>query len=169
VIFLILLSRGKAARHIYSTRVPFYLTIDELDEILHWKLRKQFYRQLKIRERNTDILIRTITQSAFAIENADENYETKQKLKMLVKLNGVQIPVASAILTLCYPDKYSVIDFRGWRQIYGEVKKYSNYTTREYINYLSIIKQMATNFGVNPQEVDMAIWQYDIEKKMERT
>jgi thermostable 8-oxoguanine DNA glycosylase len=152
-----------------KTRIPFYLTIDEFDEILHWKLRKQYYRQLKIRKQNTDLFVRTITQSAFAIENVDENYETEQRLKMLIKLNGVQIPVASAILTLCYPDKYSVIDFRGWRQIYGAVKKYSNYTTKEYINYLSIIKQMAINIGVTTQQVDMAIWQYDIENRGKKT
>jgi thermostable 8-oxoguanine DNA glycosylase len=145
------------------TRVPFYLNMDEFDKILHWKLRRQYYRQFKIRQRNTDQLVKTITQSAFAIESSDKNYETEQRLQVLVKLHGVQVPVASAILTLCYPDKYSVIDFRGWRQIFGEAKKYSNYTTKEYIKYLSIIKQMATKFGITPQEIDMAMWQYDIE------
>ena len=78
------------------------------------------------------------------------------------------ISVASAILTLCFPDKYSVIDFRGWRQIFGEEKKYSNYTTKEYISYLTIIRQMATYFGLTTQQVDMAIWQYDIENKGEK-
>ncbi len=72
-------------------------------------------------------------------------------------------------MTLCYPDKYCVIDFRGWRQIFGKGKKYPNYTTKEYIKYLSIIKQMANKFGVTPQEVDMAIWQYDIEMNRKRT
>lgn len=147
------------------SRLPFYLTIEEFDEILHWKLRRQYHRQSKIRELNTDLFVKTITQSAFAIENTDENHETAQRLKMLIKLNGVQIPVASAILTLCFPEKYSVIDFRGWRQVFGEVKKYSNYTTKEYICYLTIIKQMATYFGLATQQVDMAIWQYDIENK----
>lgn len=152
-----------------KTRLPFYLTIEEFDEILHWKLRRQYHRQSKIRELNTDLFVKIITQSAFATENADENYETAQRLKMLIKLNGVQIPVASAILTLCFPDKYSVIDFRGWRQIFGEEKKYSTYSTKEYIIYLSIIKQMAIYFGVTTQQVDMAIWQYDIENKGTKT
>jgi thermostable 8-oxoguanine DNA glycosylase len=148
--------------------VPFYLNMDEFDEILHWKLRSQYNRQSKNIKRNTDILIRTVTQSAFAIENADKNYEIELRLKTLIKLHGVQVPVASAIMTLCHPVKYAVIDFRGWRQIFGVVKKYPNYTTKEYIKYLSIIKQIAKYFGVTTQEVDMAIWQLDIEKNSKR-
>jgi thermostable 8-oxoguanine DNA glycosylase len=109
------------------------------------------------------MLIRTITQSAFAIENNDKDYETAQRLKMLCNLHGVQVPVASAIMTLCYPDKYCVIDFRGWRQVYGEIKEYTNYSTKEYTEYHSRIKQTAAKFGITPQEIDMAIWQYDIE------
>jgi hypothetical protein len=147
-----------------KTRVPFFLNMDEFDEILHWKLRRQYYRQLKNIKRNTDSSIRSITQSAFSVENADERFETELRLKTLIKLHGVQIPVASAIMTLCYPDKYCVIDFRGWRQIFGDVKKYPNYTTKEYIKYLSKIKQMAIKLGVTPLEIDMAIWQYDIEQ-----
>jgi thermostable 8-oxoguanine DNA glycosylase len=142
--------------------------MDEFDEILHWKLRRQYMRQAKNIKRNTDILIKNVTQSTFAVENADKDYETQQRLKMLIKLHGVQIPVASAIMTLCYPDKYCVIDFRGWRQIFGKVKKYSNYSSSEYIKYWSIIKQMADKFCVTPQEIDMAIWQQDIEMNSKR-
>ena len=149
---------------IKKIRVPFYLNLNELDEILHWKLRRQYYRQLKNIKRNTDALVRTITQSAFSIENADERLEIELKLKTIIKLHGVQIPVASAILTLCYPDKYCVIDFRGWRQIHGKVKEYQNYRAKEYIQYWSIIKRMAEKFGVTTQEIDMAIWQKDIEQ-----
>jgi thermostable 8-oxoguanine DNA glycosylase len=144
-------------------RTPFYLTIIEFDKILHWKLRSQYYRQQRIRESNTEKLVRTITQTAFSVNNIDFNYETKQRLKMLTKLHGVQIPVASAILTLCYPDKYAVIDFRGWRQVFGKAKEYSNYSTKEYLLYLSIIKQIANKFDLTPQEVDMAVWQMDKE------
>lgn len=148
---------------IKKARVPFYLKMDELDEILHWKLRGQYKRQYRNIKQNNDFLIKEVTQSAFAIENSDNQYEITLILKTLVQLHGVQIPVASAIMSLCYPDKYCVIDFRGWRQIFGTVKKYPNYTVKDYIKYWSIIKQMADNYGVTPQEVDMAIWQYDME------
>lgn len=109
-----------------------------------------------------------MTRSAFAVNNQNEAWETEQRLRSLVKLNGVGIPVASAILTLCYPDKYSVIDFRGWRQVFGEAKKYSNYSYKEYCEYLFEIKQIAIRFDLTPQEVDLAIWQYDKETNRKR-
>ena len=146
-----------------ETRVPFYLTIEDFDEILRWKLRQQYGRQSKYREQNKDHNVRAITQTAFAIQHSDKDYETELRLKLLITLSGVEVPVASAIMTLCYPDRYSVIDFRNWRQIYrGSIEK-NYYTPKEYIKYLSIIKQIAANFNITPQEVDMAIWQYDIE------
>jgi diadenosine tetraphosphate (Ap4A) HIT family hydrolase len=147
-------------------RVPFYLQMDELDEILHWKLRRQYQRQYNNIIQNTDFLVREVTQTAFKIENDGSFYSIKLKLKTLIKLHGVQIPVASAILTLCFPDMFCVIDFRGYRQFFGNAKKYQNYTFQEYFLYWSLIKKKADELGVTPQEVDMAIWQYDIESQV---
>jgi hypothetical protein len=150
-------------KELKNTRVPFYLTLGDFDEVLLWKLRRQYGRQLKFRERNTDSNIQVITKAAFLVEHSDKNYETELRLKLLVTLSGVEVPVASAILTLCFPDKYSVIDFRNWGQIFGKNNEKTNYTTKEYIMYLSLTKQLASDFEVTPQEIDMAIWQYDIE------
>lgn len=147
-------------------RVPFYLKMDELDEILHWKLRRQYQRQYRNIIQNTDFLVREVTQTAFKIGNDGRFNSIKLKLKTLIKLHGVQIPVASAILALCYPEMYCVIDFRGYRQFFGSEKKYQNYSFREYYQYWSLIKKKADEFGVTPQEVDMAIWQYDIESQV---
>lgn len=146
-----------------KTRTPYYLNINDLDEIFHWKLRRQYYRQLRNIQKNTDEQIRIITKSAFSVSSNDERITIELMLRELVKLYAVQIPVASAIMTLCYPDKYCVIDFRGWRQVYGKEKEYGNYTIREYLDYWTKIKSTAIKYGVTPQEVDMAIWQYDIE------
>jgi len=147
-------------------RVPFYLQMDEFDEILHWKLRRQYQRQYSNIIQNTDLLVREVTETAFKIKNDGSFYSIKLKLKTLIKLHGVQIPVASAILTLCYPDMFCVIDFRGYRQFFGNAKKYQNYTFQEYFHYWSLIKKKANELGVTPQEVDMAIWQYDIESQV---
>jgi hypothetical protein len=135
----------------------------EFDEILHWKLRRQYNRQLKNIKLNTGNQIIKITKSAFSIQYNDKDFETEQHLKVLIKLHGVQVPVASAILTLCYPKEYCVIDRRGWRQIFDNDKKKTYYTVKEYIKYMTIIKRTALEFGVTPQEIDMAIWQNDIE------
>lgn len=146
-------------------RKEFYLTLAELEEIFKWKLRSQYGRQTKQRSLNINENIISITRTAFGITHSDEDYETKLKLKLLTSISGIEIPVASAILTLCYPNKYSVIDFRNWSQIYKSEQKKTNYTAKEYTDYLKIIKNLAKNFKMTPQEIDIAIWQKDREKK----
>jgi len=146
-----------------TAREPFYLDINELDDIFHWKLRGQYSRQKRNTQLNTDELVRDVTKYAFSISGSDESNVVKLMLKALIILHGVQIPVASAIMTLCYPEKYCVVDFRGWRQVYGKEKEHGNYTITEYLEYWTIIKCTANKYGVTPQELDMALWQYDIE------
>ena len=113
-------------------RPQFYLTIEDLELILKWKLRSQYGRQKVLREKNTDMNVLLITKTAFAICHTNEEIEIALKLRTLTLIYGVGIPVASSILTLCYPNKYSVIDFRNWRQIFRQSEKKSSYTTNEY-------------------------------------
>jgi hypothetical protein len=145
-----------------QTRTPFYLTATELEQILAWKLRTQFGRQIKIRLNNTEENIQLITKTAFLLTHKNKDIETALKLKSLTLLYGVEIPVASSILTLCYPENYSVIDFRNWRQIFKPLTKKTYYTTNEYNDYLKRIKYLADKFNFTTQQIDMAIWQKDI-------
>lgn len=145
-----------------QARTPFYLTAQELEQILNWKLRTQFGRQTKIRRNNTEENIQLITKMTFLLTHKNEDIETALKLKSLTLLYGVEIPVASSILTLCYPEKYSVIDFRNWRQIFNPKTKKSYYSTNEYNEYLKRIKYLADKFNFTTQQIDMAIWQKDI-------
>ncbi len=145
-------------------RNPFYLSLADFEEILVWKLQGQYMRQAKLRQRNTETNITIITQAAFSLKHDNKDYEVELKLRTLTILTGVEIPVASAILTLCYPELYCVIDKRNWRQIYGENKTKTKYTVREYIDYLALLKKMSLYYGVTPQEIDMAIWQLDVER-----
>ena len=149
-----------------QNRTPFYLTAPELEEILVWKLGKQYHRQEEIRKKNTPDNIIAITQAAFSIKHHDEEIETALRLKILCTLYGVEIPVASAILTLCFPEKYSVIDFRNWGLLYTRDKLKTNYSVKEYIGYLKIIRSLAEQYSLTPQEIDIAIWQLDQEPKV---
>lgn len=143
-------------------RIPFYLSLYDLELILKWKLRTQYARTFKIRLKNSNENIKLITQMAFLISHPDKNIETALKLRALTLIYGVEIPVASAILTLCFPTKYSVIDFRNWRQVFNEQKRKTQYSVSEYCHYLNIINSIATEFSFTTQEIDMAIWQKDI-------
>ena len=140
-------------------RHPLYLTLDEFDEILHWKLRGQYGRQQERRKPNTEAVIRTVTGAALTITHHDEEYETELRLGILSSMRGVGVPVASAILALVFPEKYAVIDFRGWRQIFGEER--TTFSISDYIRYLREINRIAIELGWPVQEVDLAIWEFD--------
>ncbi len=140
-------------------RQPMYLTLEEFDEILQWKLRGQYKRQEKTRQINSEDVIQTVTRAALSISHPDEDYETELRLRILCSLRGVGVPVASAVLALVFPEKYAVIDFRGWRQIFGEEKR--TFSVSDYKIYLRKIKSLADELGWLPQEVDLAIWAYD--------
>jgi len=148
-------------KQLKQERQPFYLTKVEFDKILNWKLRQQIGRQKWYRKENTNEIIRQITRTAFKISHSLSHYETELKLKLLTALRGVGIPVASAILALSYPEKYAVIDFRGWRQLFENTRTY--YSTNNYLKYLDTIRNIAENYNLTPQQVDQAIWQYDIQ------
>jgi thermostable 8-oxoguanine DNA glycosylase len=152
-------------KQLKEERAPFYLSLIDLEEILGWKLRGQIRRQAKKRTENTDQNVILITKAAFSVTHENNDIEITLRLRLLSTLSGVEIPVASAILTLCYPDQYCVIDFRNWRQ-FNELRQTNNiiktgYSAKEYINYLKQVRQWAHEFAVTPQEIDIAIWQKD--------
>jgi thermostable 8-oxoguanine DNA glycosylase len=145
-------------------RNPFYITLEEFEKILVWKLRSQYGRQREKRKENTNDNIIAITKAAFSIKHNDEDIEIALKLKILCTITGVEVPVASAILTLCYPAQFSVTDIRNWRQVYQPTTPKTYYSTKEYIEYLKIIRAWALEFSFTPQEIDLAVWQKDWEE-----
>jgi len=140
-------------------RKPLYLTASEFEEILKWKLDRQMGRQRKLRVANTDELIRTVTGLALTITHPDKEYELELQTDILCALRGVGVPVASAVLALVFPEKYAVIDFRNWRQLFDEDK--TVFFTPEYKRYMQKIRLLANELSWSVQEVDLAIWEYD--------
>ena len=140
-------------------RSPFYLTSEELDEVLRWKLRGQYARQWERRKANTEDVIRAVTTVALTVTHPDEEYETELRVSILCALRGVGVPVASAVLALVFPERYAVIDFRGWRQVFSEEK--TTFSIADYKIYLREVRRLADELGWPVQEVDLAIWEYD--------
>jgi hypothetical protein len=129
----------------YRRTAVDYLDLNDFDRILRWKLRQQYRRQKSLRSKNTEKIIKKITALALNITHEDKDYELELRFKLLITLRGVEVPVASAILALCFPEQYAVIDFRGWRQVFGAEKRY--FTLNDYKQYLKDIKGLATQLG----------------------
>jgi hypothetical protein len=142
-----------------SERRPFFLTACEFDDILKWKLKGQYGRQEEYRAMNSDEVIRAVTGLALAITHENEDYELELRVNILCSLRGVAVPVASAVLTLVYPTQYAVIDFRNWRQIFGERK--NGFSIHDYKQYMEQMRRLANELNWTVQEVDLAIQEYD--------
>lgn len=151
-----------------TERDPFFLKSEEFDEILRWKLAGQYGRQQGRREQNTDGVIRTVTEAAFRVDHPDVEYLAELRIRILMALRGVGIPVASAVLALVYPDCYAVIDFRGWNQIFGEEGK-RGFTVPQYLRYLHRVRTLSEQLGWSVQEADLAIWAYDEQQARQPT
>lgn len=151
-----LLSRFASIR---TTRQPLFLTGDDFDALLRWKLRSQYGRQERWRQANTEEVIRSVTGVALTIMHPDPDYQLELRVGLLCTLRGVGVPVASAVLTLVFPECYGVIDFRAWRQVFGSQR--SAFSVQDYKRYLSNIRHLAQELGWTVQQVDLAIWEYD--------
>jgi hypothetical protein len=117
-------------RRLREDRVPFELGSTDLDLILRWKLRGQYGRNQLDRTENSDAVYRSVTRAVFEVEDRGSEHEARVRLGLLSALPGVRVGIASAVLALAGPNPYCVIDFRGWRAIYGqEIREFRFQTT----------------------------------------
>lgn len=129
---------------------PLYLTGCEFDRVLRWKLRGHYPRQRERRRANTPGVIETVTGAALTISHEDPDYDCELRVGILCALRGVGAPVASAILTLAFPERYAVIDFRVWRKVFGERR--GSFSIRDYKRYPERLRELADELGWPVQE-----------------
>jgi hypothetical protein len=135
-----------------------YLSALELDQILRWKLDKQYHRSKQQREINVDEVVIPITRACFSIRSEDRDYEIELKLKTLTTMRGVAIPLASAILAICFPNDFVVIDSLLWELIYEEEK--SSFTVTDYLKFLSFFTSLSQHTKRSLQDTEHLLWLY---------
>src|ERR1039457_1788808 len=77
-------------------------TLENLEAIVRWKSERVVHYLIG----NSSEAIRTALGVAASPDTAE-----RQAVKALIELHGVDIPVASAIMTAIYPERYTVLDF----------------------------------------------------------
>lgn len=148
-----------------------YLLKKEFVSVGNWKTERQKGRY----ENNSDEKVENLTRRAL---DASEN----EKIKILDKLEGVGVPVASAILTVVYPKKYCIIDYRTWRALlwlrklaknrsfsFSSYKEYSDLldlydrygTASSYFGFLGTLKDIGEKWNMTARQVEMALWKFD--------
>lgn len=125
-----------------------YFMFSEFYKICMWKSARQKQRYLK----NKDSVEQT-SKEAFA--EKDE----RRKMEILCKLNGVSVPMASALLTIVYPDKYAVIDIRCLEMLKKLDCNLGSYPSLSiWLEYLDTMRIWATENNITPRELDMALF-----------
>ena len=125
----------------------------DLEEVCRWKSP----RAISLIRKNEPSRIRRITKQAFAIRNE------KERIARLTSLQGVGIPMASAILMLTGQKRYGVLDIRVWQLLYavGSVTRNPrgrSFTANHWYQYLCILRQYAKNKNVSVRDVERSLF-----------
>lgn len=142
-------------RSLSHVRKDRFLTKSELLQICRWKSPRALHHI----NSNHPVTIRRLTSTAFATRSE------RQRLGALVTLKGVNVPMASAILTLIWPNRYGVIDIRVWQLLYalGSVTKKPSgkgFTFDNWYSMLCKLRYHAKALGVSVRTVERTLFEY---------
>jgi hypothetical protein len=112
-------------------------SLANLEAIVRWKSE----RAVQYLIGNSNEKIRRVLGAATA-----PNANTEAAVTALLELHGVDLPVASAILTAIYPERYAVLDCRVL-----EALGHARHDVRFYEEYLAFCNRLAESNIVKPQ------------------
>jgi len=88
--------------------------------------------------------------------------EGLRQVRILKRIKGIGLSIASAILTVCYPDKFTVLDYRAWETLQAisvpglPARKPS--TPARYVDYCDACALFADGLGLSLRDLDRALW-----------
>jgi len=113
-------------------------TLGNLEAVVRWKSERAVHYLIA----NSSEKIRKALAIAANPESA-----TEAAMKALLELQGVDLPVASAILAAIFPERYTVLDFRTL-----EALGHARHDVHFYEEYLAFCKRLAESNVVKPQD-----------------
>lgn len=129
-----------------------WLTKEEFLKFCLWKSR----RPKKWYNLNTAEEIKTKTQAAFNEE------DERKKIICLTDLKGVNIPTASAILSIVNPKSYPIIDVRCIQSLTElNLISWKTTTIKNWLEYLKIIRALAESNNKTAREIEKALFSYN--------
>ena len=128
------------------------LNVEDFRAIVKWKTRNRAFTRL---EKNTD------AEVLDALRLASSTECPRSAIAVLTGLNGVAVPVASAVMTILKPDSHTVIDFRALETL-GYEGDYSSINF--YLRYLDYCMKLADRWDMSLRNLDRALWQWSKDK-----
>jgi hypothetical protein len=127
-----------------------------IETIFEWKTKGRGRSRLR---NNSD------EEIAEALGLAAHAKTERAAIAVLLGLQGVHVPVASAILTAIDPERYTVIDFRALEALGSNSKDRS---VNFYLEYLDACRKLAKRRNVTLRDLDRALWQWSSEQEANR-
>ena len=129
---------------------------ENLETIFEWKTKGRGRSRLT---KNSD------DEIVDALKLALEAKTPRAGIAVLTGLDGVDVPVASAILAATKPADHTIID---WRALHALDVYVSNVTIKLYLTYLRHCRKLAAMGAVTLRELDRAMWQWSKEQGIAR-
>jgi thermostable 8-oxoguanine DNA glycosylase len=124
-----------------------------LNVIIRWKVGHPWKeKNVSLVDKNTDDEVTSALRFASGVGTSE-----KYAVETLYKLNGVGIPVASAILAMINPERYTIIDVRALESL-GVSK--SEDTIDYYLAYLQKCRELSREYKVSLRTLDRALWKW---------
>jgi len=129
-----------------------WLEKSEFLTICLWKSR----RPKRLYDLNSSKVI--VSKSKLSFIEKDE----LKRMKILTELKGVQIPTASAILSVINPEIYPIIDERCIQSLQDlGVIKWKTITENHWIEYLSIIRGLSKEKNKSARDIEKGLFAYN--------
>jgi hypothetical protein len=128
-----------------------------LKAIVRWKSQ----RRIALIDENRD------PEIADALRLAINATTVRSAIAVLCGLNGVEVRVASAILTAIDQQTYTILDFRALESL--GITKEPNYSIDYYLGYLEKCRELALQCNTSLRTLDRALWQWSQNKSSSKS
>jgi hypothetical protein len=101
--------------------------------------------------------IQEITKKAFRFAQEDK---IKEAINVLLKLEGVRVPIASTFLAMRFPDKYAIIDRKVLASLNKKewLKKYLT-SAEIYEEYTLLMRKLAKEKGIKLRDFERGLFE----------
>jgi len=138
------------------------LTHEEFFTIIAWKRKAS---AIKIARGWKGLDVESITGEIYC------KSDDKDKLDILDNISGIGVAIASAILTVCYPEKFTILDYRALNSLRKKEsdrcsdanfpKKAEYFKISDYVKYNNICKDVWVKYCSSLRDFDRALWAMD--------
>ena len=130
-----------------------FISRGEFLAMCRWKSPRALHRY----ERNNVGRVREASRRALATRSE------RRRIEHLMTLDGVSVPVASAILTLLDPGRYGVLDIRAWQMLYAMRGVDANpagrgFSVGQWIRYLAALREHAKRLKAPVRAVEYTLF-----------